>query len=154
MNLWVPWNAGNLASWGTISFSRTALMQAVSQLTVKYSPIHSYVSAPLPVCAPTPRRPVRATCSVYSILLEICALLGYHAAHSSNLLPTFRDNLSVTLSRVKKSKKKFILFFLDFLTLEDEADMLSRNVGNKLPPHAVQYPRRAHIPSFRGGSLK
>jgi hypothetical protein len=36
---------------------------------------------------------------------EICALLGYNAASSGNPLPTFRDNVSVQSSRVKKSKK-------------------------------------------------
>ena len=34
------------------------------------------------------------------------ALLGYYAAQSGNSLPTFRDKLSVTYSRAKKSKKK------------------------------------------------
>jgi hypothetical protein len=33
---------------------------------------------------------------------EICALLGYYAALSSSSVPTFRDNLSVTSSKVKK----------------------------------------------------
>jgi hypothetical protein len=37
---------------------------------------------------------------------EICALLGYYAASSGQRLPTFRDNVSVTFSRVEKSKKK------------------------------------------------
>ena len=32
---------------------------------------------------------------------EICALLGYYAASSGNLLPTFRLNLSVPYPRVK-----------------------------------------------------
>jgi hypothetical protein len=36
---------------------------------------------------------------------EICGLLGYNAASSDNPLPTFRDNVSVPSSRVKKSKK-------------------------------------------------
>jgi hypothetical protein len=36
---------------------------------------------------------------------EICALLGYYAAPSGNPSPTFRDNVSVPSSRVKKSKK-------------------------------------------------
>jgi hypothetical protein len=36
---------------------------------------------------------------------EICALLGYYAALSASSVPTFRDNLSVPSSRVKKSKK-------------------------------------------------
>jgi hypothetical protein len=33
---------------------------------------------------------------------ESCALLGYYASCSTNSLPTFRDNLSVKSSRVKK----------------------------------------------------
>jgi hypothetical protein len=52
---------------------------------------------------------------------EICALLGYYAALSGSSVTTFRDNQSVPFSRVKKS-------FLDFLTLEDGTDRLSRNV--------------------------
>jgi hypothetical protein len=34
---------------------------------------------------------------------EICTLIWYYAAYSCNSLPTFRDNLSVPSSRVKKS---------------------------------------------------
>ena len=34
---------------------------------------------------------------------EMCALLGNYAAYSGNSLLTFRDNLSVTSSRVQKS---------------------------------------------------
>ena len=37
---------------------------------------------------------------------EICALLGYYAPSSGNPLPTFRDNVSVPSSRIKKSKKQ------------------------------------------------
>jgi hypothetical protein len=37
---------------------------------------------------------------------EIWALLGYYAASSANPLSTFRDNVSVPSSRVKKFKKK------------------------------------------------
>jgi hypothetical protein len=37
---------------------------------------------------------------------EICALLGYYAASTGNPLPTFRDNVLVPTSRVKKSMKK------------------------------------------------
>ena len=29
------------------------------------------------------------------LIVEICALLGHHAAHGGNILPTFLDNLSV-----------------------------------------------------------
>jgi hypothetical protein len=40
---------------------------------------------------------------------------------------------------------KFTLspLFLDFLTLEDGTDRLSRNVGKELPPYAAQYARTA-----------
>jgi len=34
---------------------------------------------------------------------EVCALLGFYAAHSGNSLPTYQDNLSVPSSGVKKS---------------------------------------------------
>jgi len=34
-------------------------------------------------------------------VVEKCALLGYYAASSGNLLPTFRDNLSVPSSGVE-----------------------------------------------------
>jgi len=36
--------------------------------------------------------------------LEICALLGFYTRNIVNSLPTFRENLSVPPSRVKKSK--------------------------------------------------
>ena len=38
------------------------------------------------------------------ILIEKCALLGYYAANSGNILQTFQDNQSV-LSGVKNSKE-------------------------------------------------
>jgi hypothetical protein len=38
--------------------------------------------------------------------------VGYYAASSANPLPTFRDNLSVPSSRVKKSTKKKIINLL------------------------------------------
>jgi hypothetical protein len=37
------------------------------------------------------------------------------------------------------------VFFLDYLTLEEGTDMLSRNVGKGLPFDAALYPRRAQI---------
>jgi hypothetical protein len=55
---------------------------------------------------------------------EISGVLGCYAASCGNCLSTFRDNVSVPSSRVKKSKKKgFLLgllevFFSDLLTLE------------------------------------
>jgi hypothetical protein len=47
---------------------------------------------------------------------------------------TFRDNLSVSSSRVKKSKKKV---FLDFLVLEYGTYRLFHNLGTVLPFNAV-----------------
>jgi len=44
---------------------------------------------------------------------EICALLGWYAVRSGNSLLTFRDNLSLSSSGVKKSNKKVSLFFTD-----------------------------------------
>jgi hypothetical protein len=40
---------------------------------------------------------------------EICTLLGYYETSSGYLLQTFRDNVSVPSSTVKKSKKKIKL---------------------------------------------
>jgi len=43
---------------------------------------------------------------IYTDLIrEICALLGYYAVYGGNSVPTFRNNQSVSSSRVKKSKK-------------------------------------------------
>jgi hypothetical protein len=44
-----------------------------------------------------------------------------------NSLLTFWDNKSFSSSRI----------FLDFLTLEDGTDRLSRNIGKELPLHAA-----------------
>jgi hypothetical protein len=59
--------------------------------------------------------------------IGICPLLGYYAALSGSSAPTFRDNLSVPSSSVKKSKKDFLAL------LEDGTDRLSRNVYAELP---------------------
>jgi hypothetical protein len=56
-------------------------------------------------------------------VVEICALLKYHAPSNGNPLSTFRESVSVPFSRVKKSKKR---------TLEDGTDTLSQNVGKGL----------------------
>jgi hypothetical protein len=58
---------------------------------------------------------------------EVCALVGYYTALSGNPLPTFRDNVSVPSSRVKK-----FFFILDFFILEDGNDTLSRNFDKGL----------------------
>jgi hypothetical protein len=60
--------------------------------------------------------------------VDICALLGYYAAHSDNSVPTVWDNLLFPYSRVKKS---------NFLILEDKTVRLSRNVGTELPLYAA-----------------
>ena len=60
------------------------------------------------------------TWSVRSEVHENSALLGCYAASSGHSLPTFWDNLSFPSSK-------------GFLTLEDEIDRLSRNVGKELP---------------------
>jgi len=75
---------------------------------------------------------------------NVCAVRGYYAACSGNFIATFRDNLSVPSSRVKKCNKKAWVsssaknralfdFFLDFFILENVTDRLSRNVGKELP---------------------
>ena len=48
----------------------------------------------------------------------------------------------ITLYSKKYSITLISALFLDFLSLEDETDGLSRNVGMELPLYAVQYPRR------------
>jgi hypothetical protein len=65
---------------------------------------------------------------------EICALLGCYAASSGNPLPTFRDNVSVPSSRVKKPFINCVFSCrlsasLDFWAIEHGTDKLSRNVG-------------------------
>ena len=49
---------------------------------------------------------------------ELCALLGYYAAYSGNSLPTFRDNLSVQSSKVKKFKMNWPLKMRQMSCLE------------------------------------
>jgi hypothetical protein len=56
---------------------------------------------------------------------ENCALLSYYAVSGGNFLPTYRDNLSILSSGVKKHS--------DTTTAEDGTDRFSRNVSNKLP---------------------
>jgi hypothetical protein len=41
-------------------------------------------------------------------------------------------------------------FFVDILTLEDELDMFSRNVGNYLPNDAAKNPKRTKTTSTKG----
>jgi len=39
---------------------------------------------------------------MYKVMHEICSILGHYAARNDNSVPTFRDNLSVSSSRVKQ----------------------------------------------------
>jgi hypothetical protein len=50
----------------------------------------------------------------------------------------------LSLHKPRVSLAGFLLF-LDFLTLEDGNDTLSRNIGKGLPLDAALYPRRAQI---------
>ena len=66
---------------------------------------------------------------------ETGALLRHYAFYSGNSLPPFRDNLSVSSSRVKIQEDRQLLF-LHFLTLEDGTDRVPRNGGKELPLYA------------------
>jgi hypothetical protein len=57
-----------------------------------------------------------------------CVRLGYHAAMSGDSVPTFRDNLPVPSSRVKKSKKKCLLLGLLDPLRWDYAEMRSSGI--------------------------
>ena len=74
---------------------------------------------------------------VSMLSLQNCALVGYYAANSSNLLPTFRDNLSVPSSDVKTWRIFITIFtkanYFGFLIPEDGTDSLSRNVDKEIP---------------------
>ena len=75
---------------------------------------------------------------------EICALLEYYAASSSNPLPTFRDNVSVPSSRVKTSKKMMMMgpIRCTETSVKDYHSTL----------HNIPEERRSH--QHRSGSLK
>ena len=63
----------------------------------------------------------------YSHLHENCGLLGFYAPSSGYFIPNFRDNLSTSFSGFKNQES------YGFLNPNNGTDMLSRNVGNKLP---------------------
>jgi len=48
---------------------------------------------------------MRTPTIINNIKVKVCALLGYYTVYNGNFLPTFRDNPSVSSSRVKVSKK-------------------------------------------------
>jgi hypothetical protein len=62
--------------------------------------------------------------------LGICALLGYYAALSDISVPTFRDKNIEPIFKGQEVQVQEI--FLDFLILDDETDILSRNVDTEL----------------------
>jgi hypothetical protein len=68
---------------------------------------------------------------------ENCSLLGYYAASSGNILPTFWDNLYILSSTVKNPKESLLSQYGVCIgmseTPEDGTDRWSQNVGKKLP---------------------
>jgi hypothetical protein len=67
--------------------------------------------------------------------ISVCekyALLACYTASSGNSLPTFRDNLSIASSR-DNNPRILDHLIVEFSTLEDGTNMLSRNVGKELP---------------------
>jgi len=72
---------------------------------------------------------------------ENCPLLGHYVASSGNILPAFRDDLSVLTSGVKKPKES-LLYQYEVSTgksviNEYGTDGLFLTVGKKLPKLAV-----------------
>jgi len=57
---------------------------------------------------------------------ENYAVLGCYTVNSDDSLPTFQDNLSILSSEVKNANPSF-------LTLENRAERLPRNIGRELP---------------------
>jgi len=49
------------------------------------------------------------------ILINICVLPGYYVAHNGNILPKFRDKISILFFKAQEIKE--ILCFLDISTL-------------------------------------
>jgi hypothetical protein len=64
---------------------------------------------------------------------EICLLLGYYVVWQS-----FTDVSGQYISLIFKDQEvQEVIFLLDFFTLEDGTDTLSRNVGKGLPHDAA-----------------
>jgi len=68
-------------------------------------------------------------------IVDVLTLLERYTTYVGRRLPTFRDSISVPSLRAKQSKEIFLDRFLDFLTLEDGTDRMSRNAGNHLPSY-------------------
>jgi hypothetical protein len=82
-----------------------------------------------------------------NVEIEICALLRYNAASSGNTLPTFRDNVSVTSSRVKKSKKTSWPLKMRPIRCPETSVKYYHSTLRNIPEE-----RRSH--QHRGGSVK
>jgi hypothetical protein len=63
---------------------------------------------------------------------ENCAILEYYTALSGSFVPTFWGNLSIF-----KGEEVQEIEELDYMTLDDGTDRLSRNVSAELPLHAA-----------------
>jgi hypothetical protein len=81
------------------------------------------------------------------VLEEFCALLGYYAKSSCNPLPTFRDNVSIPSSRIKKSKKKSGPFKMGQIRCPETSVKCYHSTLRNTPEE-----RTSH--QHRGGSLK
>ena len=85
---------------------------------------------------------VAETCSRHTVFIRYSDKnfphLGYYVASSGNMLPTFRNTLSVSSSGVTDVSEHPTGFIFrgqgwDSLSPEDGTDTVSRNVGNILP---------------------
>jgi len=66
--------------------------------------------------------------------MEVFILLERKAAYVNNCLPTYRDSLSISSSRIKLSACSI---------LDDGTNILSQNVYKQLPKSTVQHPTRS-----------
>jgi len=74
---------------------------------------------------------------------KICALLTFYAVYSGNSIPTFRENLSVPSSRIKKSNNNYFSYTSGTLKW-DRKVVLKRRYGNTIV-HCVIIQKSADI---------
>ena len=67
------------------------------------------------------------------VTAHFCDRLGYYEAGSVNYLQTFEDTIGPTFNGKEFRKTRR----LEFLTVKDRTDRLSRNLAKVLPLHAV-----------------
>jgi hypothetical protein len=110
-------------------------------------------------------------CEEYTNILSLEDYVRVVCVSSSlgNSLPTFRDNVVVSSSRVEMSRmasSHMVEISKNIATLEDEATAVSRSVANLLLSDEASYPRRtessavpirrpenAHIMKYRNTDL-